>query len=209
MNSFNFSVVRLAAAVHETLSPFMSEMREGLAAVKAIEQSMKEELKKMSDFNMAHHGYECGGSEGWRRVVYLNMTDPNTNCPPVWNRTSYSNTLICGKVKTSRLSCDSAFFPVSGGDYTSVCGSIRAYQLGGTDGFVTYNRGEVTTINETYVSGVSLTHGSRRQHIWTFAGGDSEDRPNFLGVCPCDASIRESHHLWVKTISVSLESTQE
>ena len=85
-----------------------------MAAVKAIEQSMKEELKKMSDFNMAHHGYECGGSEGWRRMVYLNMTDPNTNCPPGWNRTSYSNTLICGKVNTSSLSCDSALFPVSG-----------------------------------------------------------------------------------------------
>ena len=70
------SAVRLAAAVHETLSPLLSEMkddlaevktemRESLAAVRAIEQNLKEEFKKMSDFNMAHHGCECGGSY-WR-----------------------------------------------------------------------------------------------------------------------------------------------
>ena len=33
-NVLHLSVVRLAAAVHETLSPFTTEMREGLAAVK-------------------------------------------------------------------------------------------------------------------------------------------------------------------------------
>ena len=37
--------------------------------------------------------------------------------------------------------------------------------------------------------GVSLTHGSPQQHIWTFAGGASEARPNWEEACPCDASI--------------------
>ena len=181
-------VVRLAAAVHETLSPFMSEMREDMAAVKETQQSMKEELKKISDFNLAHHGYECGGSGGWRRVVYLNMTDPNTNCPSGWQLTNHSKR-SCGGVSTSSLICDSALFPVSGGDYTSVCGSIRAYQYGGTDAFEAYDDGQVTTIEGAYVSGVSLTHGSPRQHIWTFAAGHSEDQPTMDDVCPCDASI--------------------
>ena len=27
------------------------------------------------------HIYTCGGTGGWRRVVYLDMTEPNTNCP--------------------------------------------------------------------------------------------------------------------------------
>ena len=120
-------------------------------------------------------------------MVYLNMADPNTNCPSGWNLTSYSNIPICGKVSTSSLSCDSAFFPVSGGDYTSVCGSIRAYQVGGTDGFEAYHDGQVTTIEGAYVSGVSLTHGSPRQHIWTFAAGYSEVQPTRDDVCPCDA----------------------
>ena len=226
----HLSVVRLAAAVHETLSPFMTEMREDLAAVKGkvdslsrdfeehknktttelvdmnskldsldskqdglnmtvmtvnseLKQKMTEDFKKISDFQMAHHGYECGGTGGWRRVVYLNMTDPNTNCPSDWQLTSHSKR-TCGKNNTSYLSCDSVFFPVSGGDYTSVCGSIKAYQYNGLDAFEAYHGGEVTTINGAYVAGVSLTHGSPRQHIWTFAAAASEISTNAEG-CPC------------------------
>ena len=198
----HLSVVRLAEAVHETLSPFMTEIKKDLAAFKTemrenltqIEQNMKEEFKKI---HIAHNGYECGGTSGWRRVVYLNMTDPNTNCPSGWQLTSHSKR-TCGKVNASRFSCDSVFFPVSGGDYTSVCGPIRAYQFSGTDGFEAYHDRNVTTINGAYVAGVSLTHGSPRQHIWTFAAGFFEDRPTRDDVCPCDASlvsILPSHHL--------------
>ena len=46
----------------------------------------------------------------------------------------------------------------------------------------------MTTIEGSYVAGVSLTHGSPRQHIWTFAAGHSE----FLDtnyVCPCDTTV--------------------
>ena len=155
----------------------------------SILTNVTEELKKTADYIVEYVPplFICGGSGGWRRVVYLNMTDPNTNCPSGWNLTRYSN--ICGKVNIGSLSCDSAFFPVSGGDYTSVCGSIRAYQYGGTDAFEAYHDGDVTTIEGAYVAGVSLTHGSPRQHIWTFAAGLSEDQPTRVDACPCDASI--------------------
>ncbi|CAI8041831.1 hypothetical protein GBAR_LOCUS23217, partial [Geodia barretti] len=33
--------------------------------------------------------YTCGGTWGWRRAVYLDMTDPNTNCPSGWQLTGY------------------------------------------------------------------------------------------------------------------------
>ena len=131
--------------------------------------------------------YTCGGSGGWRRVVYLNMTDPNTNCPLGWRLTSYSKR-SCGKVSTCGSSCDSAFFPVSGGNYTSVCGSIRAYQANDPRAFYAFHTREVTTIEGAYVSGVSLTHGSPLQHIWTFAAGYSEDQISETFVCPCDAT---------------------
>ena len=151
--------------------------------------NVTEELKKTADYIVEQlPPYECGGSGGWRRVVYLNMTDPNTNCPSGWQLcTRYSN--ICGKVNFNRLSCDSVFFPVSGGDYTSVCGSIRAYQYGHTDAFEAYHDGDVTTIEGAYVSGVSLTHGSPRQHIWTFAAGSYETDFNDQDACPCDATV--------------------
>ena len=131
--------------------------------------------------------HTCGGTGGWRRVVYLDFTDRNTNCPSGWQLTSHSRR-TCGRVSTSRLTCDSVTFPVSGGDYTRVCGRIKGYQSGGPDAFETYDDGEATTINSAYVSGVSLTHGRRRRHIWTFAAGYSENLRNRNDACPCDAT---------------------
>ena len=131
--------------------------------------------------------YACGGEGGWRRVVYLNMTDPNTNCPSGWNHTEYSNRTYCGR-SSSGQSCDSVFFPVYGGDYTRVCGAIRAYQFDYTEAFEDFNRGSVTTIDDVYVDGVSLTHSTPRQHIWTFAAGLVEYQ-DIDDACPCDVNI--------------------
>ena len=49
--------------------------------------------------------------------------------------------------------------------------------------YLTFGR----TIGESYVDGVSLTHGvaGERQHIWTFAAGNNEVN-NPLIACPCD-----------------------
>ena len=133
--------------------------------------------------------YECGGTGGWRRVVYMNMTDPDTNCPLGWGLTRHSKR-TCGRFGTGVYSCDSVFFLVSGGDYTSVCGSIRAYQHGYVSAFSLYDSGIITTIDRAYVAGVSLTHGNPRQHIWTFAAGRTEFAEPFnINVCPCDTSF--------------------
>ena len=69
------------------------------------------------------------------------------------------------------------------------------------------HRGFADTIDHAYVGGVSLTHGCPRKHIWTFAAGASKDQPISTDSCPCDATIN-THHLWVETISVNLDSTQ-
>ena len=89
--------------------------------------------------------YTCGGT-GWRRVVYLNMTDPTSNCPSGWQLTGYSKR-TCGRANSTGRSCDSAIFPVSGGEYSKICGQIAAYQFGTTNGFYAYNTGHVTTID--------------------------------------------------------------
>ena len=34
--------------------------------------------------------YSCGGVGGWRRVVYLDMTDPYITCPTGWQLTTHS-----------------------------------------------------------------------------------------------------------------------
>ena len=131
--------------------------------------------------------YTCGGTGGWRRAVYLNMTDLNTNCPPGWNETDYSKR-TCGRATDRHYTCNSAFFPVSGGEYSQVCGKIKAYQYALTTGFYGNSVGR-SSINEAYFSGVAVMHGSPRQHIWTFAAGGAEGDTRLRYTdCPCDTS---------------------
>ena len=153
-----------------------------------LAQNVSRELKNTYDLLQEHDGYTCGGESGWRRAVYLNMTHPNTNCPLGWQLLD-SHKRTCGRITYSRYSCDSVFFPVNDGAYNRVCGAIRAYQYGRTDAFEPYDDRRATTIDEAYVTGVSLTHGSPRQHIWTFAAGFSEDASHRDEACPCDATI--------------------
>ena len=147
-----------------------------------IDETLTEQIVNSSG------GLKCGGTWGWRRAVYLDMTDPNTNCPSGWDMTGYSKR-TCGRFSNSSRSCDSVFFPVSGGPYSQVCGRIRAYQYGLPDAFYAYNHAGQTTIDSAYVSGVAVMYGSPRQHIWTFANGAWENGMTHRDVnCPCDTN---------------------
>ena len=151
-------------------------------------QNLTHQLENIqSGVNNIRGQYSCGG-HGWRRVVYLDMTDSSTTCPSGWHMTGYSKR-TCDRVSTGSHTCDSATFPVSGGEYTRMCGRIKAYQWGAPRAFYNYHHRIRTTIDGAYVCGVSVTHGSPRQHIWTFAAGISENNPTWTDVCPCDASI--------------------
>ena len=124
--------------------------------------------------------YTCGGTGGWRHVVYLDMTDPNTTCPSGWQLTGYSKR-TCGRASTGSDTCDSVTFHVNGGSYSRVCGRIKAYQYGATGGFWTLD----SSINAAYITGISVTHGHPREHIWTFVAGFSEGNPGDGATCPC------------------------
>lgn len=132
--------------------------------------------------------YTCNGEEGWRRVYHLNMTDSDMPCPQSWNLTEHPKR-TCGRSSEGLLTCDSVHIPVSGVPYTKVCGMIKAYQFGATDAFETFDDGTVTSIDGPYVSGVSVTHGLPRNHIWTFASGVRETYHERNDACPCDATI--------------------
>ena len=129
----------------------------------------------------------CGGP-GWRQVAYINMTDPNQNCPQGLNLTDYS-IRSCGRSVNGLGVCSSVVFPVNGSLYSQVCGRIAAYRWGLNYAFLGYHdRGE--TIDGYYVDGISLTHGSPRTHIWSFTGGvfsgTSSRDPLANERCPCD-----------------------
>ena len=143
--------------------------------------------KEQDNETLTYKQYWCGGTGGWRRVVYLNMTDPNTTCPSGWNMTGFSKR-TCGRATDGRNTCDSATFPVREGEYGRICGRIRAYQWGSPDAFAAYYSQPPFTIGSAYVDGVSVTHGTPRNHIWTFAAGVSEHPPFTLSSCPCDSN---------------------
>ena len=159
--------------------------------VDEIEDHDKQTGTKLIDIKSlicdSHGCHTCGGTGGWRRVVYLNMTDPNTDCPSGWNMTNY-NIRTCGRASDGTYSCDSVFFPVSGGEYSQVCGKMKAYQWGVTAGFYGYYWG-YSTMSDSYFSGVAVLHGSPRQHIWSFIAGAVEHHTSHTkDICPCDTS---------------------
>ena len=76
----------------------------------------------------------CGSDGVWTRVAYLNMSDPNQQCPSNWNLTT-SPVRGCGRSSAGSHTCDSVFYPVHGRTYSSVCGRVLAYQKGLALGF--------------------------------------------------------------------------
>ena len=41
--------------------------------------------------------FSCGGSFGWRRIAYLDMSDPSQQCPPAWREITTPHTGCVGE----------------------------------------------------------------------------------------------------------------
>ena len=141
-------------------------------AVNALLNATNKEIKQVINDVVDPYLNPCGSS-GWIRVAYLNMTDPGSVCPTNWTLHT-SPVRGCGQTQTD---CASAFFSARNLKYSRVCGRIQAYQKGKTDAFHNSVSFEITSIDSTYVDGVSVTHGSAgsRQHIWTFAAAHYDE----------------------------------
>jgi hypothetical protein len=151
-----------------------------------VREEITAEVKAILSGGAVH---SCNGSLGWRRVGFVNMTDPSQDCPPGLNLTSHS-IRTCGSSHHSQESCSSTTFSVGGMEYSQVCGRIKAYQYGQTAAFYQYLQMN-STIEQSYVGGVSLTHGAagEREHIWTLAAGYAEeDTFGTDTLCPCATS---------------------
>ena len=119
--------------------------------------------------------------QAWRMVGSLNMTDPTQHCPDSWQ--NFISPRSCGKKTTAP--CDSLSIPTFGVNYQKVCGWFRGYQFGSTDAFGF--RFSLGSVEGDYVDGVSITYASpgRRQHVYTYASGSSEQLRDDTSVCPC------------------------
>ena len=107
------------------------------------------------------------------------MSDPSQQCPSVW-REYITPHRVCGR-RSLTGSCEGLTYTAGSEQYDQVCGRIIGYQIGSTAVF----RGASQSINNIYVDGVSVTRGSPRQHIWTFADGVDEQTRYHYATCPC------------------------
>ena len=186
LSSLNDSMNRVCDKVEEHEDHMTAELME-------LDQHLKENFTRQINNNNNLGVHTCGGTGGWRRAVYLDMTDPNTDCPSGWRELQQSRK--CGRATYTgyQPSCDSVTFPVTGGGYNKVCGRIKAYQWGLPRGFLGHING-YNTLDDAYFSGVGVMHGSPRQHIWTFAVGYAENYSlplHFSSTCPCESKYHE------------------
>ena len=167
-------------------------------ATQDLTESIKEDIRSLINNSvlpalMAEPRYRaCGcGGPGWRRVAYLDMSDPTQTCPPAWELITTPRRSCARPSAADRLSCYSAIYPIQGIQYSQVCGRIIGYQIGEPQAFVLTNVGRNPTIDRLYVDGVSLTYGNPRKHIWTFAAAlDEAGIGNNSSRCTCTDSSR-------------------
>ena len=111
------------------------------------------------------------------------MTNSSHQCPLGTKLMNNQSKRLCGK-NSSQAGCSSTTFAIQGIEYSRVCGKIIAYQYASPDSFKDEDRSG-TTINDNYVDGISLTYGSPRAHIWTFAAAVDEFSGHAHYSCPC------------------------
>ena len=158
-----------------------SEVQRGMArnAVKVATRSLLRE--SVIPLLQLPNNYSCDGTTGWRRVAYLNMSDPYNRCPSVWQEITTPHR-VCGRRSVSTGSCEGLTYPTGSEQYDQVCGRIIGYQIGAPRSFL----GEHLSFDSNYLDGVSLTHGSPRQHVWSFAAGrDEGNGTTNTHTCPC------------------------
>ena len=80
--------------------------------------------------------------------------------------------------------CTSVSF-AAGQSYRAVCGVAEGYNYGSLDAFGWIHQSN-ETINQTYADGLSITHGSPHQHLFTYAAAST------MGGCPCKGGQNSS-----------------
>ena len=115
------------AATTAQLSSYHHSMETDISTAKCLDSDEGVQLHQNLQDNLSHQletiqqyvdslpVRTCGGTGGWRRVVYLDMTDPSRTCPSGWQLTGYSKR-TCGRITTVIRTCDSAICPVGGGN---------------------------------------------------------------------------------------------
>ena len=144
--------------------------------LKAVKNILADKVSNI----LADYGVGCTGT-GWKRVAFLNMKDPDQTCPKSLRLYEDGSVRACGRRETDSGTCDSVWFSTGGYVYDEVCGRVKGYQFASPDTSAGPHNPQAPEedINGPYLDGVSITHGTPRQHIWSLFAGV------FTGSC-CD-----------------------
>ena len=128
----------------------------------------------------------CGVKGGWMLVTSLDMKNSDHKCPSHFKQGNSGGKRFC--VKKVSTGCSSQTYSIGGVPYAEVCGKAIGYQYDSPDA-APFPVGTYRSIEEAYMDGISITHGSTpRKHIWTYMGGFTEDASiSHVHKCPCAA----------------------
>ena len=149
-----------------------TSIQDGLQTIRESVKSVVDGLVKLRE--------DCGDGL-WIRVAHLNMSDPSQQCPSSWREYNTSGIRACGRPATSVGSCPSTIYSTNH-QYNKVCGRVIGYQVASPDAFHHFQSDN--SIDGFYMDGVSITHGSPRNHIWSFVCGFTQLVIRDI-VCPC------------------------
>ena len=122
---------------------------------------------------------------GWMRLLDFDMRRAHSHCP---EGLLQLESPIKACANSDGYGCNSFNLSTHGVPYQRVCGMASGYQYNTPDAFLRYDCPSCeNNINEAYLDGVSITYGSPRTHIWSYAAAWSEDHPSHPvpPKCPC------------------------
>ena len=124
---------------------------------------------------------QCGPGL-WYRLIYINMSDPSQQCPPVWREYSNSGVRACGRPVSESGSCPAIITSsLTHIQYSRVCGRVIGFQHASTDAFAQYDN------NNIDFDGINITYGVKHNHIWSYVAGVSQNdfAQHPSSKCPC------------------------
>jgi len=124
---------------------------------------------------------ECSGHKGgWMKIADYG-TRRGDSCPSGWKMT-YADRLYNGVCRSpnDNAGCHSTHFYVHKASYNKICGRVRGYQKGSPGAF---RKIKNPSIDNEYVDGISITLGTPRKHVWTYAVGLNSN--GAIDHCPC------------------------
>ena len=119
------------------------------------------------------------------RVTSLDMRF-GSSCPSNFRLEYSGGKRLC--VKRVSTGCSSHYYSTRGVKYAEVCGKAIGYAYGSPDA-QPFPVGTYRSIEEGYMDGISITHGSTpRKHIWSYIAGFTDDNSyTHVHNCPCAA----------------------